>query len=632
MISWTVQGSNEGATGSSSLSQSTANSYHWTAYGSGAAQGGVSFTYSGSGTKTASSVTTGETITDIYGETRRTFSSYSSSEEFSNQFSISTGSELGTETFTGETDTSGSQSGETLPTARLQTSTTATYASAYDAFYTISLEDYEDDEQEDVPVWTTSAKTISGETKTSVSFYTTRASSISSIEFSYLTRAATSDAVTTLDQTITLSAVPNTIVQAAPNEILYVISNPATAWNAYSAATDAAQSGTRFTLAPQINTVAKAMMASSAPTSSVTFPSYSTAMTYSVVQTSLVTVTTANYFYFPPQTGTRTSQSYSLASSSASASVASSSVLYGSGTTTVEKTEYITKPQSVKRQTETVTYSGLTSTSHSLGGPAAIHGAVTKTASYTFSNTVQNNLNILADGTRTNGESSGMTSHAEGNATIQKGVVQIANTPSYGRTKYRTSGAVVGSTTGGWITANIASSDSIFALNLTNPGLSASPVTSQGFFFLYALDGSGRNGNTVFPLTNSGFTVSSNSVTYATSTSNSAGSQKTTKSAEFGVSGNSSITTDAQPISAVGGYPGKGQTIVERPAAGVYKDRVGGSTTTFSQGDQSFTEGNNRQIASYFPIKNVGPLQPSTNANPVTWAEARNNIGLPPYT
>jgi hypothetical protein len=595
MISWTIPGTVQGLTGSSSSSSSSEASGSWQVTG-------TFFDYSESAnfTQTGSTNASGETILGGSGATTKTHISSSFSSSSIGILTYNVAEEPTTVSGSESMSLSSSSSGETTSvfTAQAQTSTTITFESGYNqtgtteaptTFFTTEKE--EDDKIEFVGVETTTTVTIGA---------------VSS------TRQGTSTLSTDLQETVTLSGLADTVIQAFPGEIIYVISNVPTAWGGYSAASDLAESGTRFTLKPSISTVAREPIATTAPTSSTVRPSFSTGATYSVTTNSLITTTSASYFSFPPLTATLAFNSYSLQSSSASNSIASGAEVFGGGTanrTTINQTEYIAIVTTARRQTQSETYSGLTTTTHSRQRPVTVSAAGTFSISSASSRTFPAGFGLNTGvGEESNG--SGRTVHAEGNTTISVARAELGQAGAFGRTKYRTTGAVEGTQTGGWITAN---------------------ATSSGFPFpFYVTDGSGRNGLTVFPQTNNARTVNGNSVTWSTSTMGAEGTESTTTSAEFGVAGQPLTITDVRPLTNFGGRPGRGCTFVERPLDGVYKDIIGGQTSSFGQSDIAISEGESRALRVWRPVRAIGPLQLSNNLNPISWSENRNSNNLPP--
>jgi hypothetical protein len=294
--------------------------------------------------------------------------------------------------------------------------------------------------------------------------------------------------------------------------------------------------------------------------------------------------------------------------------------VFGGGTanrTTINQTDYLAIVTTARRQTQSETYAGLATTTHSSLRPSTVAAAGT----FVTSNVTSNTFTFIFAGDsppggsgnsalQEEGQSSGRTVHAEGNTTIQAPAAVVGLAGAFGRTKYRTTGAVAGAQSGGWITAN---------------------ATSSGFPFpFYVTDGSGRNGLTVFPQTNNARTVNGNSVTWSTSTMGAEGTESTTTSAEFGVAGQPLTITDVRPLTNFGGKPGRGCTFVERPLDGVYKDIIGGQTSSFGQSDIAISEGESRALRVWRPVRAIGPLQLSNNLNPISWSENRNSNNLPP--
>jgi hypothetical protein len=605
MIQWTIPGNVANTTeiNSSSYSYASSASGSESTRESGPFDGQpFVFESSTSGSQSSTEVSSGQVIVGASGRTTQEFYSFSSEAASASGATVDLTPEAQSfegNNYEGPTTSSTSGSGSSSFssstestaefTASPQTSTTETYESGYQ-ITVVGESSY-------FP-WSTSSLGGTGSNSAEVVFFQNEEpATTTTVIAEDDTRVGTDIFVTQLEQTITLNGLPNTVVQADPGEIIYVIRSMPTVWNGYSAATEIAESGTRFTLSPSFVTISRPAMSASTPTSSTQIPSFSVGENYSVVTGSTVTITSASYFSFPPQTGTRTTNSFSLRSSSASVSSPTRGITYGSGTSTINQTRYFTVPTTVRRQTQSVTYAGSATTTSSLTDISTVPAAVTFTTSSGGGN-----------------ESSGSTLYAEGNVIISAPCAVLGGAGNFGRTKYRTTGAVVGSQTGGWITAN---------------------ASSTGFFFgLYALAGSGRNGQAMLPQTNTSRTVDSSEITWTLSTSTTAEqgttTAATTTSASFGVSGATSITLDNRPLSVLGGTPGAGQTIVERPGVGIYKDRINGTTSTFSEGDVSFTSGQSQPLRAWFPIRHIGPVALSGNLNPVTWIEPRNSTALPP--
>lgn len=650
MISWTIPGTVAGLTGVTTLVESSSSSR------SGSAQYGPVFPGSdsasfapnyaiatGSFTENATYTFEGYTSHDAQGST--TYFSSSSSFTYTEQWGLtgsayddSDGEPVLTDTntldYSNSNSASTSGSGQTTSnlTALVQTSTTATYASAYDVFYTTSLEDYEDDEQENVPVWTTSVKTISGETKTSVSFYTTHASSISTIEFSYLTRAATSDAVTTLDQTITLSAMPNTVVQAEtryPNaEVIYLQTAQIDNVDGYTAATNVAQSGTRFTVSPVIITAAKAPANYTRPTSFIASQQSTSLVNLTSSTSTQATRTIANYFSFPPTTTTQAASGISTKQISYATNLLSlqEAITHGGATDTVAAKEFGTYWRAVTRQIGSRTFQGAVQDATSYSVKKTIEAAATSSAETSGSDTFDYGI-FYGLTVEPNGESESESYRSSGvtaNTVLPTAQAAIAQGPPQPQQlKYGTIGAAINGDVGGWLTANATSVGFVFFGNIAAN--------------IYAKDGAHRSATTMFPATNQKQTIVGNSITWTASTAgilsiDGATSKKTTTSAEIGVGGTAQTTTISRSISNFGGSAGAGETFVQTAHPGVYKNRINGATTFFDGSASVISNGQSQSLAMWQAIRGVVSMVSATNANPVTWAEARNNIGLPPYT
>lgn len=635
MISWTIPGTVAGLTGVTTLVESSSSSQ------SGSAQYGPVFPGSdsasfapnyaiatGSFTENASYTFQGYTSHNAQGST--TYFSSSSSFTYTQQGGLtgsaynSDGSVTSTNTLDYSNSNSASTSGSGQTTANLTaliaTSTTETFESAYESYYTTFYEAYYGGQE---AVWTTSEETISGGTQTSVAFYQTNATSISAIEFSYLTRAATSDAVTVLDQTITLSAIPNTVVQAEtryPNaEVIYLQTAQIDNVDGYTAATNVAQSGTRFTVSPVIVTAAKAPADYSRPTSSIASQQSTSLVNLSSSISTQEMRTIADYFSFPPTTATlnafgRTTTQTSYATNFLSFQQA---INHGATTNTVTAKEFGTYWRAVTNQIGSRTFQAAVQDTTSYSVKKPIEAAAT--SSTENSNTGSIGYDIFYGLTTEAGES-GSESYRSSGVTANTVLPTVRAATAGGQAqqiKYGTYGAAIGSQKGGWITANATSE---FGVDPSR---------------IYALDGAGRVATTMFPVTNEYETINATGITWTESTAailsvDGATSKKTTTSASFGVSGAAQTTGIAQPVGNFGGSAGEGETFVQTADPGVYKDRIGGSTTSFDGSATVITAGQSEPLAMWQAIRGVTGMVSSTNANPLTWTEYRNSTALPP--
>ena len=618
MISWTIPGTVAGLTGVTIVTGSSSYSNTYSASGTVPAQ---------TDTATASGLTTYSfrNVTSVGLSGRTTSGTESSSATTAEGLTINQsgidddGEETQTFfTYTGNGSATFSTSNIEIEvfTAQAQTSTTETYESMYGTYYTTSYEAFY------APVWTTSEVTMSGGTQTSVAFYQTNATSISSIEFSYLTRAATSDAVTVLDQTITLSAIPNTVVQAKtryPNaEVIYLQTAQIDNVDGCTAATNVAQSGTRFTVSPVIVTAAKAPADYSRPTSSIASQQSTSLVNLSSSISTQETRTIADYFSFPPPTATQNAFGITTTQTSYATNFLSfqQAINHGGTTNTVTAKEFGTYWRAVTNQIGSRTFQAAVQDTTSYSVKKPIEAAATSSFSSSLSlsgfranNFALGNETVQYDTVR----SSGVTA----NTVLPTARVVIGVGGQAQQLKYGTYGAAIGSQKGGWITANAT----------YEFGVDSSRI--------YALDGAGRVATTMFPVTNEYETINATGITWTESTAASlsvdgATSKKTTTSASFGVSGAAQTTTLSGPISNFGGSAGEGETFVQTADPNVYKDRIGGSTTSFDGSATVITAGQSEPLAMWQAIRGVTGMVSSTNANPVTWTEERNSIALPP--
>jgi hypothetical protein len=170
---------------------------------------------------------------------------------------------LSTSSFGGGNSASSSFSATSQSTAQIQTSTTETFEQIYEVTTVITEGGPFDS------IWTTSTNTY-GVDKTSTVFYQTAGTQTTSLGTTFSTTTETIDAITYLDQTITLTALPDTVIQANTKkaqlaEVIYKITQTISNVTAFSAATEAAVSGTRLTISPSFRTEAKVAAHSTRP-------------------------------------------------------------------------------------------------------------------------------------------------------------------------------------------------------------------------------------------------------------------------------------------------------------------------------------------------------------------------------
>jgi hypothetical protein len=218
MIEWTIQGSVPRLTGVTAVVASSSSSYSYDISGSIAGQTD-SATGSGLTTYTALS----QTSVGISGGTTTSSSSSSGSYtaagtisnsglEYNTNGDLETTTTVSTNTDSSANFASSSFSITSENTAQVQTSTTETFEQVYEVTAVIT---------EGGPfnsIWTTSTNTY-GSDQTSTVFYQTAGSQTTSLGTSLATTTETVDATTYLDETITLTALPDTVLQADTRKV-----------------------------------------------------------------------------------------------------------------------------------------------------------------------------------------------------------------------------------------------------------------------------------------------------------------------------------------------------------------------------------------------------------------------------
>jgi hypothetical protein len=211
---------------------------------------------------------------------------------------------LSTGSFGGGNSASSSFSATSQSTAQIQTSTTETFEQIYEVTTVITEGGPFDS------IWTTSTNTY-GVDKTSTVFYQTAGTQTTSLGTTFSTTTETIDTITYLDQTITLTALPDTVIQANTKkaqlaEVIYKITQTISNVTAFSAATEAAVSGTRLTISPSFRTEAKVAAHSTRPTSSIELIESTSLFVITNSRTTSLNATNAQYVSFPPVTETLT--------------------------------------------------------------------------------------------------------------------------------------------------------------------------------------------------------------------------------------------------------------------------------------------------------------------------------------
>jgi hypothetical protein len=625
MIQWTIQGTVPRLTGVTVVQASSSSSEDFDISGA---------FFERTDSRTGSGLTTytfaSEASVGVSGGTTTWSSSYSRSStqagsisytgiEYDTNGDPQTTSTLITSYFNGSASASASSSifATSQNTAQLQTSTTETYERVYGVTTAIT---------EGGPfnsIWTTSTNTY-GVDQTSTVFYQTAGTQSTSLWMSFATRTETVDATTYLDETITLTALPDTVIQGDTRrvdlaEVIYKITQTISDVTAFSAATTAAVSGTRLTISPSFRTEAKMAAHSTRPTSSIDLIESTSLFVITNSRTTSVAATTAAYVSFPPVTGTLTLVGLTTTQSTLGTNYLDFQIdeTHGGTTNTVTARDFATYSSFVTTRIGTLTFHASVQSVSTYTVIKTIEAA--KTESYSNSEAGSSGLIMEFTQGPVNTEfatfsSSGVTA----NTVLPTVRALIGAGGQAQQIKYGTKGADVQGLVGGYITANATSADDDFA-----------------FTELYAFDGAHRLATTMFPATNEHRTIDGDHITWTTTTNavlsiDGATSKRTTTSASIGVGGSTQTTTLSGPISNFGGSAGEGETFVQTAQPGVYKNRADGQTTSFDGSASIITAGQSQPVAMWQAIKDVRSLVSSTNANPVTWTEARNSTALPP--
>jgi hypothetical protein len=588
---------------------------------------------SGEGSNSASTFFTasGSTVSGTSGTT----SFYSSSSTFTGSASSSVVyKDLSAPDFTegGQTTFSGSNattisSTQSAPTAYVQTSTTL--ATTLNQLTTSTYED-------EGSTWTTDYD----EEESVVRFFTTETTSASTQVVISGEVVITQEGTTLLDQTQTFgeraTVIQANTIRAQNAEIIYVL-DPPTAWAGYSVASDAASSGTRFTIHPSFSTEQSPVADGSiSQTKTTSNEEVSSTISWSATTTTQGTQirgigtaiglfnTAAAIVSMPISTTESVSPQRTTTGSTLSFTAFFSNVLTFDAVNANRND--VTTTSQITSWASSVFGAGASRTKfprrsgdlqyETTAEQAASTTRITTTvvaASFSAQSSGQNSSG--GNGTTTFFES-GVTADFNFNVF---GPAQASTQPpgaGFGREKFITSGAVLGSNRGGYYTA-------------------------EGSFFLpIALDGGGRRGATIFPSSFANFpfvTAFSDSVTYTTSV----GTDRTTSSAVIGLEGESFTTTQNRDQSFAGNVfrpiiqgaaaplP-NGMTVVDFcRVAGAFKNISGGGTSSFSEGMTSYSEGESAPLSVWRPVTGISPPVLRMSRSPLFWTVARNP-DLPP--
>jgi hypothetical protein len=434
----------------------------------------------------------------------------------------------------------------------------------------------------------------------------------------------TIDRTTNLTETQT-SALAATVIQANTlnwigelnsfPEILYSIPEPANAWNGFEDATAIAQSTTRMTIQPSFVTAATPVKnATATTTSSVANP----AATWSTVwfpsrTTQEQITTTTSLFRIPAVTGTRTTSATRTTQSQTTITVFPAQTLTfgrtGGATTSSATTSIVTSYGTVSRIVDR--YAGTLLFETTTSNTFSASRYITTTVAATLTSSVRN-----ANATAT--AVAATTFNFAGNQTVFP-AAQISARQIFfadgviSRTRIITTGAVLGSQTGHYFTADFTT----IALMVTLA----------------------RGGLALYPVTYPWLTVDGDSITYTTSTNRAdgTGTQPTTSSGIVSVGGSSQTRTErltlGRPAQHGAHEVGAGCSLVDVMPAGAFRDRINTSVTSSFYGQATlYTAGESADIRYWSPIAAITPLELRGNKNIVTFSAERNVAVIPPVS
>jgi hypothetical protein len=468
--------------------------------------------------------------------------------------------------------------------------------------------------------------TINDLTRTTCDFYKQTGTSTASRLSSFATsRSKTVDVTTTLTQKVSITAREATVIQAANNEVLYVITSSFADISGYSAAAEMAQSQARFTLSPSVATVQMATANISRPTSEVGSVLATEELTVSRSALAATTYTIPVYDRFPPSTFSAIGATGTVQASTSTRTTSSQDALtYGGLTNTVTRPVYLTNPSTITNQRASLTFQDVIFKTLSFAEKTTVYAARTES----FSSSDSNSTILLGYQSYTNQGGSTSSLAVAGNTVLpalQATTLLADNARQY---KYGTVGAMVSTSAGGWITAG-----------------SSFPTTINASDFYVSV---GRQGQAVIllPQTNASRTVAMDSITWTQSTTadssvEGATSKPTTASASFGVAGATSaaefgVTAFFSLAQNIGGWINhfagavkEGETFVQM-GNGIYKNRANGQTTSFDGNVTARTQAATAPATFWVPQRNIAPANAATVVLPVTWSELRNTDGYAP--
>jgi hypothetical protein len=411
-----------------------------------------------------------------------------------------------------------------------------------------------------------------------------------------------------------------TVVQAAKDEIIYHIANPGSGWDGYAAARPIAATATRVTLYPTAAITEGITSASGVTTtSSWSSPGLSASLSFKARSNSTFSLQRpANATVISPITTAQISARFTTQSASTSYEIFNSytSRTYGIGKSTTDVPYVGFLPETVFRQWANVSHHGVVATkttssleTYTVGAYVTSETSTNQGSSSSYEN-IYSGLgadvtDISADEEEQEYSYAALPGGNTTISTVQLGVVGMGF-PGTQQFRWGTAGVAVGSSAGGWFTA-----DKTFGM---------------GFAYT-AADGSRRRVTTLAVTSNETWTLSSDSLSYTTLS----GTDTTTTTALVGVEGDTFQQQDGtsrQPSAYLhfGGGPfADGWTVVDGAGVGAYYDLIEGQTTFFTGGDTAYTFNESAAIRRYSLMPWVIPPSPMDQESGIYWIEKKNS-------
>lgn len=401
-----------------------------------------------------------------------------------------------------------------------------------------------------------------------------------------------------------------TIYKAEPGEVLWHIANATTNWSQFSAASALGTTAEQVTVIPFRSFVQMEAAPSSAAISTFSAAASTQAITWT--NTTLVSTqsTSVNFNSLPNFTETFEGATTATTTQSASSNIFQSwSFTISGNTQATRKTQSTTRTQEVYGSSIATIQNQIADLTFAETVLKRVSSTRTTTISasqlQSFTYSTISNPTSAGGGTWTITDESNSYWASGGNTTLP---FQVITTEAAGQTSantWWTSGARVGSEVGLFYTAN------------------ASFAPTEAFT---VQDGHGVLAVTLMPTGNAEYTISGNSITTKTGTA-----ATDTMLIEASVSGTEQIAEIASSVeNGFGGTPVEKQTIVNKAAAGVYRNLENGQSALFDGNATVYSASSSGAVSKFETLTNVVPAEFSSSVSAIVWPSPRNSTAVPP--